>query len=180
VLLSRAGAEHHTPFTSVDLQCAIVASMCLDRDIQNSTIALEARRYDRALFAASGSLAALSAITEAPPPDWPTRLAQAARAHSHGRLPDEESSYLAMMALLAIRDGDVDRAQYLNETVAPRSPICIALKRYNDIRIQGLPIETMNDEQHHLANIGQATDPTNERRSLNRTKMLEEIERRLD
>ena len=128
------------------------------------------------------------ALINSAPGDRPVELARAARAHSHGRLPGEESAILIRMAFFAIEEGDVERGRYLNETaIGMRAPDSLSLKRHNAIRANGLPIELKADEGHHLEFLAAETAMNEEARQpasgsmvLNRQKMLEEIARLLD
>ena len=118
----------------------------------------------------------IESIVLSAPADRYMAVATAARDHSHGRWPGEESLFLAVLGFYALAGGDTERARFLSDSIEIRSWATFALKRHNLIRAQGQPLDLIADPQHHrealLATSGQA-----DVRELNRTKLRNELDR---
>ena len=169
--------EHEFEFLTGDAQCAAIAAAVTGIDLRSLSLPNGLGYVD---IIGKGGSAPARAIYDTDPHHWRTALAHAARSQVDGRWRGDESEMLVLLAHMAIQDGDLDRARYLNETIEPRNPATVALYRHNLIHIDGLPLETMRDESHHLEVTAQLrARVSDETRAFNRLKMLDEANRLL-
>ena len=158
--------------TRSDVASLAIAGLCLGADLRDTAAAHEVRRgevmsvHDR--FVESIVLSA--------PQDRFLAVASAARDHSRGRWPAEESLFLAALGFFALAEGDNEGARFLSESIEIRSWATLALKRHNVIRAQGQPLDLIADQQHHRQAL-LATSSQGDVRELNRTKLRNELDR---
>ena len=122
---------------------------------------------------------AYASLLGVPTSDRPAALAQTAQRYGlAGRFPGIESEYLPLFAHFALERCDTDRASHLSEHVDIRSQSSLALYRRNRIRIEGLPAETVHDEQHHRTVVRPMLHRFSpERSAINRDRLIDEVAR---
>ncbi|MBL8778905.1 MAG: adenylate/guanylate cyclase domain-containing protein [Acidimicrobiales bacterium] len=166
------------------LMAVATAAVLADTDLRSSpTVAATMTPAGDPTARTTWSLDALTrAVLLCAPGDRPTAVARAAREHCHGRYPDEESAYLAVLAYHASAE-DPERALGLVEDIAYRTPGVPVLDRMVRLRAAGSSLDALADERQHVAAVARKfeSDTTREERfAVNRPKLDAEVARVLD
>ena len=164
-----------------EAEAIAAAALASGVDLRDTAIASDALRVSR--FASqwsSPSRALVEAIALSAPADRQEAVARAARERCLGRYPDEESAYLAVLAVCALPDPE--RASWLVDSVTFRTPGEPALTRLVRLQASGEPLDLLASERHHLAALARGFAPgsARDRFAINRPKLDAEVARILD
>ena len=159
-----------------------IAALASGVDMRDSAAASDARRFSHAASRWSWPLdPVVQAIVLNAPSDRHEALARAARQSCHGRYPDEESTYLAALAVCALSD-DPARASWLVDSVTARTTGDPVLARLVRLHASGEPLDLLASEHHYFTDLARllVTRSPRERFAINRPKLDAEVARILD
>lgn len=172
----------HRASGETEIQSVAAAALLYGIDLRTSRAAEETTSSSDGASAFRSIHAVYEAVIVNAPADRREAVARAAREHCHGRYPDEESAYLAVLAYYAV-DDDPDRALDLVDSIVLRTPAIPVLERSVRLRAAGEPLQLLADQGHHQQLMALGFNPSltrEERFAVNRPKLDAEVARILD